>query len=131
MTSMEKEKVLSLRKQGVRIKEIASTIGVSENTIKTFLRRNTPAVVSDTVADIPVESSCCPLCGKAVSGKRFCTTKCRMLWWRLHPHQTKGMVSFECLICGKPFKSYPSQKRKYCSKACYGKSCRGEKYHGN
>lgn len=111
MTDADKTQIIKLKANGYGYRKIAAELGFSENTIKSFLKRNSDA---------------CIVCGTAVIGKKYCSDKCRMEWWRKHPHRTTGMLECKCESCGKTFFAYPSKARRYCSKACYGKSCRKE-----
>ena len=80
MTDSEKNHIIKLRGKGYSYKKISAETGISENTIKSYFKRNT---------------NLCPVCGNPLFHK-------------------------------KTFYAYPSKARKYCSKACYGKSCRKE-----
>jgi ribosomal protein L34E len=72
----------------------------------------------------------CNQCGaplKQIAGKkqkRFCSNKCRMAWWNSHPEKINRIAvrAFTCQTCGQDFESYGKRERKYCSRACYGKS---------
>ena len=112
MTEIEKIRTIKLKANGCGYRKIAAELGLSENTVKSFLKRNCDS---------------CIVCGTAVIGRKYCSDKCRMAWWRKHPHRTSGMLECQCETCGKKFFAYPSKARKYCSKACYGKSCQKEK----
>jgi len=118
MTSLQKQRILTMRESGEKYSYIAVELGLSENTVKSFCRRNTNAA----------ESSVCPECGKTLTHiphkrkKRFCSDKCRLAWWKAHPEalKRKAVYSFVCAFCGSAFKSYGNVKRKYCSRACFG-----------
>ncbi len=111
MTDAEKNHIIKLRGKGYSYKKISAEMGISENTIKSYFKRNTDL---------------CPVCGNPLFHKKYCSDKCRISWWNKHPHRTSGMVECQCEACKKTFFAYPSKSRKYCSKACYGKSCRKE-----
>ena len=53
--------------------------------------------------------------------KRFCSSKCRMAWWKAHPEvmKRKKLTSMECQYCGSTFLQYGSRPRKFCSRGCY------------
>ena len=112
MTKYGKEQIAFLRSKGESYKKIADTLNISINTVKSHCRRY-----------ISNDDNKCDSCGIKLINipgkreKRFCSDKCRMAWWNKN---RKGNNEFICLICGKRFKAYAS--RKYCSKACYGKS---------
>lgn len=113
MNQIQKEKITELRNSGLTYKNISRAVGLSESAVKSFFSRKNKSV--------------CAMCKVEITGKkRFCSDKCRMLWWRKHPHITAKMTETVCIVCGKKFYSYPSKHRKYCSKKCYGQSCRKE-----
>ena len=111
MNQSQKEKITELRNNGLSYKDISRELNLSESAVKSFFSRKNKSV--------------CDMC------KRFCSDKCRMLWWRKNPHITAKMTETVCIVCGKKFFSYPSKHRKYCSKKCYGQSCRKEKRYDN
>ena len=53
--------------------------------------------------------------------KRFCTNRCRRLWWKEHPESMdrKAYSPYTCQHCGKAFLQYGSRQRKFCSRKCY------------
>jgi endogenous inhibitor of DNA gyrase (YacG/DUF329 family) len=123
MNNSEKEKVSELRRFGWGYKKIAAEIGVSEDAVKGFLRRN-----RETLNPVV-----CELCGKPAGQtphrkkKRFCSDKCRNSWWSAHPEarvrqKTYGHI---CGWCGKPFESI-RQSSVYCSRECYANARRKE-----
>lgn len=69
----------------------------------------------------------CQYCGIEVfqnpgrKQKKFCTDKCRNLWWNSHLYMVnrRAMYECECLHCKKTFVSYGNKNRKYCSRECY------------
>lgn len=129
MKIIHKEKIKQMRDIGSRYSKIAVATGISENTVKSFCRR-------DNLGDSDIKVSCealgdrCRQCGSALihiigaNKKRFCSDKCRMFWWNSHLESVnkKASYSFNCTQCGATFESYGNKKRKYCSRACYGKS---------
>lgn len=129
MTKQQKEKIKQLRIEGYSYTKIAERLKISENTIKSFCRRNNlgSGCVSNT--DQTDDGLCCQ-CGTPLSHttgakkKRFCSDKCRMKWWNAHPEvvKRKAIYTFTCDYCGVIFESYGNKKRKYCSRSCYGKS---------
>ena len=112
MTAAERIKLIKMKNEGRKYREMAIELNISESAIKSFFKRN---------------KSNCPICGALVSGKKFCSDKCRSAWWRKHSHKTTGMIECTCISCGKSFYAFPSKRRKYCSKQCYGKACRKDK----
>lgn len=115
MRKDEKSQIDALRDQGWGARKIAKEIGVSENTVKSYLRRN-----SD-------EEEGCPICGKRLisipghKAKKFCSDECRMTWWNTHRDRisTKSHQTIICACCGEEFTAPASSGRKYCSRECY------------
>lgn len=114
---MVNDEIQKLRFQGLGYKKIAQELGISENTVKSFCRRN------------PIDKSkkICMQCGKPIirtphkREKKFCSDKCRLDWWKEHPEliNKKAVYQFTCIQCGQPFESYGNDKRKYCSRSCF------------
>jgi endogenous inhibitor of DNA gyrase (YacG/DUF329 family) len=129
MVRTPKEEIIRMRGEGHSYSMIAATLGISENTVKSFCRRNRLGGVAGTHAD-KREGRFCRQCGKVLTAspqsktKRFCSDKCRMAWWKAHPEAVarKAVYKLVCEHCGEAFESYGNKKRKYCSRACYGKS---------
>ena len=129
MTHAQKERIASMRADGESYANIAAALGLSENTVKSYGRRNKlgdAAVQRDGFGDT---KPACANCGRpmVVSGqktKRFCSEGCRMAWWRAHPERMnrKSMRRFTCSFCGVAFDSYGNGHRKYCSHACYARA---------
>lgn len=114
MTTEEKAKIQQLRSKGTSIRDIASTMNLSVNTVKSYCSRNKGAQL-------------CQCCGTPIVQppktrlKKFCSDKCRMQWWNSHAHEVnrKAMYDFSCACCGRPFQAYGNNHRKYCSRTCY------------
>jgi endogenous inhibitor of DNA gyrase (YacG/DUF329 family) len=125
MTQTEKERISKLRAEGLGATRIAKQLGLSVNTVKSYMRR-TPVVETRPEPSIDVGTNC-KQCGVPLSQhphhktKLFCSDACRMAWWSSHRSEIaiKTAVSLTCAYCGKPFNSYSSENRKYCSHACY------------
>ena len=129
MTKLQKEKINMLRIEGYSYAKIAKMLNISENTIKSFCRRNnlTSSSIGNTYqTDDAFCSQCKVLLTHTTRArkKRFCSDKCRMKWWNAHPEavKRKAIYTITCNHCGLAFESYGNKKRKYCSRACYGKS---------
>ena len=127
MTIIQKKQVAYLREKGESYAVIASAIGTSENTVKSYCRRN--GLGSEAVAQRKqATNEVCGYCGEPLhhtpgaKKKRFCSDRCRMRWWAKHPEiiQKKAIYHFTCKTCSKPFESYGNAYRKYCSRACFG-----------
>ena len=129
MNNQERHEIQRLRTHGYSYKKIAKALGVSENTIKSFCRRNSMGGVASD--DITAQASDqCRQCAasliqmKGKKQKRFCSDRCRMSWWNSHPEaiSRKANQTFACKVCGQQFTSYGKRERKYCSRACYGRA---------
>lgn len=122
MTDAEKEKIRFFRMEGLGYGAIAARLGLSENTVKSFCRRNhlTGVAAKEAV-------TACRHCGQSLAelpgrkGRKFCSEACRRAWWKTHPElvDRKAFYLMTCAHCGEEFKSYGNQKRRYCSHACY------------
>lgn len=126
ITTKEKQAILAMRRQGMSCSEIAATMELSPNTIKSLCRRNkiqaqTPEV---SAADI------CKNCGAplrqtpGVKKREFCSDKCRFDWW--NQRRSTRPYRLICYQCGKAFFSYGNKKRKFCSRECYNLNRYGE-----
>lgn len=130
MTTAQKQRIEYLRGKGDSYTAIAADLGISENTIKSYCRRNNigVAIKQERVVSTGVCETCgCPLTRTQGSKqKRFCSDKCRMAWWAKHPEAVnrKAVYHFVCPTCGTEFESYGNAHRRYCSRACFGLSRR-------
>lgn len=122
-----------MRQQGVRYNQIADTLNLSVNTVKSYCRRNGLTVSEDTKIDNYKET--CKQCGKPLKQeskrkqKTFCCDKCRYMWWNTHRdyyRKSSAIYHFVCAYCGKTFDSYSNKDRRYCSHACYIRNRFGE-----
>jgi len=121
MTKEQKHQIAEMRKKGLGYIKIGQVLGVSDNTISSYCRRN--GLDSDTAS----KAMPCKQCGKPIkraSGrkpKKFCSDACRMLWWNEHRDcvNRKAIYEFTCANCGHPFSAYGNKGRKYCSHVCY------------
>ncbi|MHB1652329.1 MAG: RNA polymerase subunit sigma-70 [Desulfitobacteriaceae bacterium] len=129
MIYQQKEKIKQMRGEGFSYSKIAATLGISENTVKSFCRRHNLGGIGMGNANQADGVLCCH-CGMPLTHtvgakqKRFCSDKCRMAWWNTHPEAVmrKALYPFTCAHCGTVFESYGNKKRRYCSRTCYGKS---------
>jgi endogenous inhibitor of DNA gyrase (YacG/DUF329 family) len=128
MTDTQKEKIYKMRQIGMSYSKIASTIGISENTIKSYCRRNNlGANVSTKQKKEKEMCTSCKHCGKSLTQgtkgqpKKFCSENCRRLWWKANTndHNKKAYYILSCVGCGKKFESYGNKIRKFCGHACY------------
>ena len=122
MTQTQKSRIIYLRGNGESYAKIAAEINISENTVKSFCRRNNIEVKSVS------KTQNCHECGKPLiqtehkKKKKFCSDKCRMRWWNTHPESVnrRAVYKFVCPVCGANFESYGNASRRYCSRACFG-----------
>lgn len=123
MTDEQKMRIIQMRSEGMTYSNIADELQISINTVKSFYRRN---------AERP--SRICRQCRKPIiqpartREKKFCCDKCRMEWWNTHKNevQKKAVYTFQCAFCGKQFKAYGNNHRKYCDRECYRKARFGQ-----
>ncbi len=116
MTNEVKNRINELAKQGKGYSKIAMQLGLSSNTVKTFLRRQKEQAVSR-----------CLHCGVIIQQtphkkeKRFCSAVCRMRWWNEHQKEVnrKAYYTLVCQCCGKTFETYGNAKQKFCSRKCF------------
>jgi endogenous inhibitor of DNA gyrase (YacG/DUF329 family) len=129
MTYRQKEKITQMRGEGFSYSRIAGALGISENTVKSFCRRNNLSGGGMGLAS-QADNTLCRQCKAMlihIAGakqKRFCSDRCRMAWWNAHPEavRRKAIYKLTCVFCGREFESYGNKQRKYCSRACYGKA---------
>ena len=121
MTNEQQLKILALRQQGYGYIKIGQIIGISDNTVRSFCRRNERG--ENTKAAVFT----CKQCGKQIKAmpgrkpRKFCSDSCRVSWWNSHMEcvNRKAIYSFNCQHCGKSFSAYGNRSRKYCSHVCY------------
>jgi len=129
MNQQQKDAIHELRAKGQSYTKIADMLGISENTIQSYCRRNKLGGLAQPDTE-PVIGSFCKRCGapiKQTQGKKprqYCSDQCRMLWWNSHPEMVDRRIakSTICQKCGNSFDSYGSRIRKYCSLSCYRQS---------
>lgn len=131
MTNNEKQRIEYMRAKGESYAAISAALGISQNTVKSYCRRNNlgAGYIKETQA---ATATVCENCGKPLihtpgaKKRRFCSDKCRMDWWANHPEAVnrKAVYHFTCETCGEEFTSYGNAHRRYCSRACYGLSRR-------
>lgn len=91
MTDLEKIKINELKNKGYGYKKIATELSLSQNTVKSYLKRTN---VDDKREE--ENSSVCLFCGKAVIQnehrkiKKFCSDKCRYNWHNSHKGDKNG-----------------------------------------
>ena len=132
MTLFQKEQVRRMRSEGKSYSTIASCLGISENTIKSFSQRNNLGGMNATlkVDQVDIDKDAfdfCKNCGMSIEQqpgrkpRKFCSDECRITWWKSHLDQVsqKAIYHLECVGCKKPFDTYGNKNRKYCTHACY------------
>ena len=132
MTSTQRDHLCELRRSGKSYGQIAQALNISENTVKSFCRREGILMVPESAPRCP---HCCKPMAPTARGtrRRFCSDTCRFAWNFAHRVLgEKNAISKRCANCGKSFFSYPSSDRKYCSRACYIRDRFGkEAHHGS
>ena len=128
MTGKQKTQIIRLRADGKGYRAIASKLGISVSTVKSFcIRNNINAETAKQYTETLVtETTFCENCGKEFQQpvkrkkKRFCSDECRSKWWNSHLSlvKRKANYTFTCQHCGKEFHVYGDRRRKYCSHEC-------------
>ncbi len=129
MTDNQKTQIMKLRAAGYGYGKIAQELDISLNTVKSFCRRNRLKKVTDVPVILSGETTYCENCGREIlqvfksKKRRFCSDKCRNLWWNknLDKVKRKAYYTIVCKHCGKEFQVYGDRRRKYCSYECYSK----------
>lgn len=130
MTDKQQQAIRDMRKQGLSLSLIATELGLSANTVKSFCHREN----SETArAPDEINLEHCKNCGAPLSHhpgskkKTYCSDKCRYSWWnRNRPYRrNKNIYRLTCFHCGSEFPSN-NKKRKFCSRDCYIHSRFGE-----
>lgn len=126
MNDIQKTQIASMRAKGTGYKSIAKELGISENTVKSYCRRNNLTRTNEikVISDSEVH---CKNCGAVVpqndkrKEKQFCSDKCRMAWWNSHRDKVKHkkVTVKKCPHCHKEFEVYGNSNKKYCSHDCY------------
>lgn len=132
MTDAQKEQVRYLRCEGLGYGAIATRLGISENTVKSFCRRNN---LTGVASKEPVVV--CRNCGRPLpqypkrKQRKFCSEACRRAWWKLHPELIHKAAFYPatCAHCGQEFQSYGNRKRKYLGVIHYGNSTTTDRVH--
>ena len=86
MSGKEKQSILKLRRRGVSFAQIAETLGIPVNTVKSFCYRNSPTSNDNR----------CKQCGGKLmqlpkrKPKIFCCDRCRFAWWNMKRNKEGG-----------------------------------------
>ncbi len=121
MTDLQKEKIVTMRKDNTTYAAISETIGIPVGTIKAFCHRN------GLTTETPKGKPCCKNCGAELTNtpkarpRLFCSVQCKQAWWnkRRCERTSAKIVPHTCPTCGKVFADYSGANRKYCSQECY------------
>jgi endogenous inhibitor of DNA gyrase (YacG/DUF329 family) len=127
MTGLQKHRIAQLRRGGESYARIAEALSISENTIKSYCRRNNLGGNMAAPSKEAASQSFCRRCGEEMpiepgkKPRKFCSDACRAAWWASHPDRLnrRAVYSFVCPTCGAAFESYGNKGRKYCSHVCY------------
>ena len=125
MTLKEREEILRLRFEGKSYTQIADSLRISRNTVKSICQRM-GIQPTEKVRD-KQDTDHCKRCGAILvqntTGKRkqFCSDQCRRIWWTQHldNRSLRSAVKSKCAFCGSVFADYEKNHRKYCCHACY------------
>jgi transposase len=135
VTGEQKRNIQDMRRQGLSYSQIADSLSLSVNTVKSFCRRNNLSVhnaSNDT--ENKADKEHCKQCDRRLEQtpnskpKVFCSDQCRHAWWSAHRDRLnrKAVYHLTCAYCGRVFDSYGNKTRKYCCHACYIKDRFGE-----
>jgi hypothetical protein len=129
VTGKEKDTVHQMRTEGLSCSAIATSLGISVNTIKSYCQRNKVILgekkIKSTAHIEQSGSSNCKQCGKLIlqSGRhrprKFCSETCRRVWWKINSDYSQMSQLSICAHCGEKFMSRTDQRRRYCSHDCY------------
>ena len=121
MTGERKQAIDDLRRSGLGYRKIAARLGMSDNTVKSYIQRSGIAAIP---AAEEKQTDGCLQCGADLAGRKsrkYCSDACRRAWWKTNNHLSdrRAWYSLFCAGCGKSFLSYGNDKRKYCGHGCY------------
>ena len=113
-----RNRIKQMNNEGIGYKRIAKELDITLSTVR---------YACSKLSDEDLLNSNCQNCGlqiKSTKGKkkkRFCSDKCRWMWWNKHHNEVnkKAYYTQQCKYCGKEFSSYGNSKRIYCSHDCY------------
>lgn len=126
MNSIQKQDAQVMRSQGASTTDIAKALGLSVNTVKSYLRRCRLSSTSEETGSKEYKDRC-KQCGKLMERnhrghpRKFCSDDCCTQYWneRMLADSRKSLAAKPCACCGRLFLSYPTQGRRYCSHRCY------------
>lgn len=118
MTEMQKIRVHEMKIDGLSYAQIASELNLSENTVKSFCRRNS---LQRTAIEDATNPNSCRFCGKNMvqipkqKPKKFCSNNCRVSWWHKNCSEQNLVYWSTCTNCGGKFQNHGNRSRRYCS----------------
>lgn len=123
MTDEEKKTAMKMIERGYGYRIIASQLGLSVNTVKSFCHRQKVKGTDIPMTYVPYRD--CLWCGELLAQlphkkkKKFCSDKCRLAYWNDQPEELRKRTHHECVceFCGKTFLKPKPQR--FCSTACY------------
>lgn len=123
---VKKMAVLTMYQQGLPYTEIAESLLMSRNTVKSICRRSGLKPRPLDEADATVCKNCGKPLSQTVGGRKkiFCSDQCRYAWWNRSRHRQPYILT--CRQCGERFVSFGNKNRKYCGRDCYNLSRYGE-----
>lgn len=136
LTEQEKQKIKELRLKGEGYKAIATALGLSRDTVRSYCKRNKldgdATLVQLNAEEMKNQNLLCVYCSKPIGQlkrgrqRKFCSDECRRRWWSENQNyrnqRETAIYKFTCQYCGKVFSSYGNKKRKFCCHDCYIKS---------
>lgn len=120
MTYEQIEHITRLQQSGKGYRAIATETGIPINSVKSWCRRHPIGADTQTAC----QQCGAPLCqtpGKRQ--RRFCSDRCRLLWWSVHPECKIGRAKYlhTCRFCGREFTNNRIAAS-YCSRACFARA---------
>lgn len=133
MTDAQAKQIHELRMKGTGYRSIASVLDLSRDTVRNYCKQKGldgyAKAMTKNIKEQLQQGEVCFNCGKKIEQpsvgrpKKFCSDACRRQWWKSHPEaitkKDTALYSLTCSKCGKEFKSYGNNNRKYCSHDCY------------
>ena len=125
MTENQKKQIDVCRKNGLTISATADATGLSVSAIKSYCSRRNEA-------EQPSEFHC-KFCGAALMQtekhreKHFCNQSCYFRWRYVQGDIKRTVYKKQCAHCGKTFDAVSKKEQKYCSRACFQKSRKGDR----
>ncbi len=125
MTDKQKLKIYKMRLEGLSYSQIALSLSISKNTIKSYCQKHG---LGKSVKNHKKETiTQCKYCNKPLiqntkhKQRKFCSTKCKTKWFNQHRNVLRSQATkiFTCKNCNQSFVCYANSNRKYCCHNCY------------